>query len=305
MATIKVTLADAMLSQLASEHRRVLSGWRGLILLRRASFSIPPYERRWSQVPQEFDDLAPLIRQMRSRDKIKPIRGQRRLWEVTAPFAQQGFIDEREVLFELHPYAALSHFSALVFHGLTEQLPKSLTAMVSIDTRGDLLPIGTTSRDWDGIALPGGRTPTRVLGRPVDWLRTKPERFFGLTEYHPLGYPLRYTTPERTLIDALQSPETCGGIANVLRAWVLARDRIDLDVLVHQVDRFRIAVLRQRVGYLLDRLDLSHPQIELWRSSARRGGSSKLVGAAPFASTYDERWNLSLNAPIGILDEDE
>ena len=90
----------------------------------------------------------------------------------------------------------------------------------------------------------------------------------------------------------------------MLRAWALARDRIDLDVLVHQVDRFDVAVLRQRVGYLLDRLDLSDPRIERWRTSARRGGSSKLVGAEPYASSYDERWNLSLNAPIGILEDD-
>lgn len=293
-----------MLLELAREHRRVLSGWRGLVLLRRASFSTPPYERRWTQAPQEFDDLAPLIRRMGSRGEIRPIKGYQRLWEVTAPFAHQGFIDEREVLFELHPYAALSHFSALLFHGLTEELPKGLTVMVSVDTRGELPPIGTTPLDWDGIAPPGGRTPSRVLGRPVDWIRTKPERFFGLAEYQPLGYPVRYTTPERTLIDALQSPETCGGIANVLRAWAIARDRIDLDVLVHQVDRFDVAVLRQRVGFLLDRLDLSHPQTEYWRTSARRGGSSRLVGASPYASVYDERWNLSLNAPVDVLEDE-
>lgn len=304
MHPTRLTLSDAMLQQLAHEHRRVLSGWRGLLMLRRASFSTPPDERRWSKVPEEFDDLAPVIRQMRGRGEIRPIKGYRHLWEVTAPFAQQGFIDEREVLFELHPYAVLSHLSALLFHGLTEQLPKRLTAMVSIDTRGEQPPIGTTPPDWEGIAPPGGRTPTRVLGQPVEWIRTKPERFFGIAEYQPLGYPVRYTTPERTLIDAIQSPETCGGIANVLRAWALARDRIDLDVLVHQVERFDVAVLRQRVGYLLDRLDLSHPRTEYWRTTARRGGSSRLVGASPFASTYDQRWSLSLNAPIDVLAEE-
>ncbi len=304
MHPTRMTLSDAMLLRMALEHRRVLSGWRGLILLRRASVSTPSYERRWSKAPEEVDDLAPLIRQMRNRGEIRPLKGYRQLWEVTAPFAQQGFIDEREILFELHPYAAISHFSALLFHGLTEELPKGLTVMVSSDTRGELLPLGTTPLDWDGIAPPGGRTPTRVLGQPVEWIRTKPERYFGLAEYQPLGYPVRYTNPERTLIDALQTPETCGGIANVLRAWALARDRIDLDVLVHQVDRFAVAVLRQRVGYLLDRLGLSHPRTEQWRTTARRGGSSRLVGASPYASAYDERWNLSLNAPVDMLEEE-
>jgi predicted transcriptional regulator of viral defense system len=271
--------------------------------VRRATFSIPPHERRWSQLPQHVEDLAPLIRQMRQRGEIKPIPGFRHLYEVTVPYARQGSVDEREVLFELHPYAALSHFSALAFHGLTEGLPKGLTLTVSSDGSGGLLPIGTSPRDWEGVQQPAGRTPSTIFGRPVDWQRIKPERFFGFAEYQPLGFPVRYTTPERTLIDGLQNPALCGGIVNVLRAWVLARDTIDLDVLVHQVERFGFAVLRQRVGYVLDQIGLSHPVVERWRTSSRRGGSSRLVGSEPFASTFDERWNLSINVPVNVLHE--
>jgi len=144
---------------------------------------------------------------------------------------------------------------------------------------------------------------TKILGRAVEWQRMRPERFFGFAEYEPLGYPMRYTTPERTLIDGLQNPEMSGGIVNVLRAWVLARDTIDLDVLVYQVERFNVAVLRQRVGYVLDQIGLTHPRLEQWRAASHRGGSSRLVGSEPFASTYDERWNLSLNAPVNVLHE--
>jgi predicted transcriptional regulator of viral defense system len=144
---------------------------------------------------------------------------------------------------------------------------------------------------------------TKILGRPVEWQRVRPERFFGFADYAPLGYPMRYTTPERTLIDGLQNPGSSGGIVNVLRAWVLARDTIDLDVLVYQVERFDVAVLRQRVGYVLDQIGLTHPRLEQWRASSHRGGSSRLVGSEPFASTYDERWNLSLNAPVDVLHE--
>jgi predicted transcriptional regulator of viral defense system len=241
---------------------------------------------------------------MRKRGEIKPIGGFRHLYEVTVPYARQGFVDEREILFELHPYAVLSHFSALAFHGLTEEQPKGMTASASADVSGGLLPIGTNPRDWEGVHRPGGLRWTNILGRPVEWLQVKPERFFGFADYQPLGYPVRYTTSERTLIDGLQQPKMCGGIANVLRAWVLARDTIDLDVLVYQVERFGVAVLRQRVGYVMDQIGLSHPKLETWRGASHRGGSSRLVGSEPFASTFDERWNLSLNAPVEILHED-
>ena|SRR5215217_1686306 len=281
----------------------MLSGWRGLVLLRRATFALHPNERRWEQLPEHVEDLAPLFRQMQQRGEVKAVPGFRQLYEVTVPYAQQGFVDEREVLFEIHPYAVLSHLSALAFHGLTDEQPKGLTVTASADVSGGLSPIGTGPRDWEGVQRPPGTMATKILGRAVEWQRMRPERFFGFAEYEPLGYPMRYTTPERTLIDGLQNPEMSGGIVNVLRAWVLARDTIDLDVLVYQVERFNVAVLRQRVGYVLDQIGLTHPRLEQWRAASHRGGSSRLVGSEPFASTYDERWNLSLNAPVNVLHE--
>lgn len=295
------TATLALLEQLADEHRRVLSEWRALILLRRATFDIPPSERRWSLLPREPSDLYPLFRQMRQRGELKPIRGLRHFFEVTVPYARKGPIEEDEILMEAHPYAALSHLSALVFHGLTNELPKGITAMVPVDGMGELLPLGTEPRDWEGLPLVRGRTPDRILGRPVTWSQVKSERFFGLGVYQPRGYPVRVTTPERTLLDGLQTPESSGGIENVLRAWALARDTLDLDVLIHAVDRFDIAVQRQRAGFILEELGLSHPRLEQWQDMARRGGSSKLVASTPYAPHHSERWSLSLNAPITAL----
>ncbi len=143
--------------------------------------------------------------------------------------------------------------------------------------------------------------PSKILGRPMQWQRVKPARFFGFVDYQPMGYPIRYTTPERTLIDGLQQPDLCGGIVNVLHAWRLAQDTIDLNVLLHHVERFDVSVLRQRVGYVLDQLGRSHPMMEQWRLSTQRGGSSRLVASAPFASTFDEHWSLSINAPVDVL----
>ena len=87
----------------------------------------------------------------------------------------------------------------------------------------------------------------------------------------------------------------------MLSAWLEAAGRIDLDVLVRQVDRLGIGILRQRVGFLLEELGLSHPRLGHWQQSTQRGGSSRLIASLPFSSTYSERWNLSINAPLGAL----
>ncbi len=270
-------------------------------MLRDATFSLPPERRRWNQLPESTSDLIPLLRQMMTRGEIAPLPKLPRLYEVTAPYAQQGPLDEREILFEAHPYAVLSHLSAMVFHGITNDLPKGLTASFVSKSFGELLPTGTRRDDWDEIEPPRGQTPPAILGRPVTWTRIRPERFFGFEEYVPLGYPVRYTMLERTLIDGLDRPDLCGGISSVLRAWVLSRDRLNLQVTVQQVERLQIAVMRQRAGFVLDQLGLSHPAMDRWASSSHRGGSSRLVGAAPFAPCFSEKWNLSLNGPVDVL----
>lgn len=300
---MRKTAALAILEQLAADQRRVLSDWRALILLRRATFALAPVERRWSDLPHESSDLYPLFRQMRQRGELKPIKGLQQLYEVTVPYARLGHVEEEEVLLEANPYAALSHLTALVFHRLTDELPKVITAVAPAVGTGDQLPLGTDPRDWAGLPFPNGRTPSRVLGRPLTWSRPKPERYFGVAIYQPRGYPVRVTTPERTLLDGLLAPELCGGFGNVLQAWALARETLSLDTLVSYVDRFEIAVLRQRAGFVLEELGLMHPDIERWRARARRGGSSRLVASAPYASTFNERWNLSLNAPLTALTE--
>lgn len=298
---IKKTAASAILEQLAIENRRVLSDWRAFLLLRRATFRIPPEARRWAELPRQIDELYPLLRQMGTRGEIEALPRLGRIYQVTVPYARTGVVQEDEILMDANPYAAVSHWSALVYHGLTNDLPQELIATTPASYAGDLLPPGTTTLDWEGLSPVRGQRPDRILSWPVRWISVTPERYFGFREYQPQGYPVRVTTPERTLVDGLQSSSLCGGFQNVLQAWARARDTLDLSALVGIVDRFNVGVLRQRVGFILDQLDLSHPAVEAWQTLAKRGGSSKLLGGEPYAPTYSERWSLSINAPIAAL----
>ena len=235
---------------------------------------------------------------MEGRGEIAPLRRLDHIYRVTVPYARTGDVQEDEVLMEVNPYAAISHLSALVFHGLTDDLPQELIATVPAKYTGDVLPPGTTASDWENVPLVRGYRPDRILSWSLRWVRVTPGRYFGLREYQPQGYPVRVMMPERALVDGLQDPSLSGGFENVLRAWVRARDMLDLDALLE------IGVLRQRVGFILDQLGLAHPAIEMWHAHAKRGGSSKLVGSAPYdGAHYSERWSLSINAPIAVLSE--
>ena len=188
------------------------------------------------------------------REELRSLQDITGIYEVTVPYAREGLVEEDEILMEVHPYATLSHLSALVFHSLTDDLPKGITALLPSGERGDLLPTGTEPLDWESLALVTGKAVSRILDQPVHWTRTDPSRYFGFREYAPRGYPVRVTTPERTLLDCLQRPELCGGIEGALQAWVRARDLLDVALLVSYVNRLDIAILRQRVGFVLAEL---------------------------------------------------
>jgi predicted transcriptional regulator of viral defense system len=301
-----LTTSQSLLTQLAVDNRIILVPWRALIYLRRATFTVDPTQRRWSALPTHLSDLYPTLRHMHKSGELQPITGLKHTYRVDVPYARNTLIDERELLLELHPYATISHATALVFHGLTNDQPTNLVA--TIPTGSDtaaLQPIGTAPEDWEGIAAPPIQRPANILGRPTEWHRVKPERIYGHAEYRPNGIALRITILERTLIDAISDPHLSGGIANVLTAWVRARYLINVKTLIELTERTGVKLTRARIGYLLEQLQLTHPILETWSQQTTRGSSNILVPGAPFSSIYSERWNLSLNGPVHLLEDTE
>lgn len=234
------------------------------------------------------------------KEELRPLEGINGLFVVTSPYARRGPVSEFEILMEVHPYAALSHLTALAFHGLTDLNPAEIHATIA--ERPEEFPPGTSSEDWEETTLVRGRLIEEVLGIPIRWHRLKRSSLLGTAEYAPHGFPIRATDPEMTLVDGLLHPEWSGGIENVFRAWRRASDLIDVDRLVEHVDACESRILRQRAGWILETIHIAHPALDRWAANAVRGGSSRLVAAEPFSSIFSDRWKLSLNASTSVLE---
>lgn len=275
-----------------------------MVLLQRAVRELP-LEQRFGRAPSSPAEARLLLNRMVAAEDLRPVEGLLGVYEVTVPYAQVGTVSELEILMEVHPCVAASHHTALAFHGLTDDQPKVIHAMVPLGGTLAEPPPGTSPADWESLPRAPARFPKSISERPVRWHRVQAPRFSGVGEYRPEGWPVRVTTPERTLLDGLLAPKDCGGFETVLHAWARFRDLLDVEAVVRLVDLLDVGVLRQRAGFVLETLDLRHEALERWRAGGLRGGSSRLHGGAPYAPTFDARWNLSLNASLEALTRTE
>jgi predicted transcriptional regulator of viral defense system len=285
---------------LAMERRRVVSDWRATLIFHRYDLKNP------FSGCHRFEDIQrtrQLLARLAHTEELAELEPKLWLYKVTSPYAQQDPILEWEILMEANPLAAVSHYSAMSFHQLTEDFPKEFHLLLP-GIIPDWFPIGTGEDDWDELKPPGKARKLEHLHQlPVYWHTVK--RLQGIREYKPFGYPVRVTTVERTLLDGLLDPAWCGGSEKVFRAWANARETVQVNMVVDLVNTFDMPILRQRAGFVMETLGLKHPDLAAWATKSLRGGSSKLVADEPYVAAFSERWCLSINAPIGALEGDQ
>ena len=247
-----------------------------------------------------------LRRQMLRDGDLAEVESLSGVLRVTTPFAAALRPADEAVLQEADPFAVFAFETAAAAHGLTLELPERLTAWRP-RTPPDRVPLGTVPEDW--LDLTGrsrkhvARTwPEKLGARPVVGLSPGSAHVAdGVCTVHLAGLPVWMTDPERTVLDAIRYPDRFGGIRRVFDLLRAAEDRIDPTVLAGYVERARIKVLRQRVGFLLEQVGMSAPRLDGWAAAATRGGSAKLLAGEPFSPTYSPRWQLSVNVPLEDL----
>ena len=292
-------LMSKVFEALAGERRRVAADWRVHCLARRAALArgIPAPEvadvRRWLVAARKCGDL-------------RACAGLDGVYVVDTPYARVLPVSDEAIVMEADPWSTLSHFTALVHHALTDELPRGLwaTHFTGAASRPRLrLPLGTTPEDWIDAPRPRVRHPAKIDDIRVTWTSCLPALEFGVEVRLSEGVPVYVTDIERTLLDALRTPGLAGGARTVFRAWRRGRGRLDLDRLTEYVERFASPVMRQRAGFVLSQLGLEHPRMTEWRGRLQRGSSLVLVAGEPFAAAHSADWNLSLNTPDGVVAE--
>jgi predicted transcriptional regulator of viral defense system len=198
---------------------------------------------------------------------------------------------------DIHPFAiathlvspsAISHWSAMSHHGLTEQIPRAVTAFTP---KRFMTPSMRTTAKQGSMS----KQAWEVEGVRYEYVIVKPEFFFGIEEiWVDQNFKVPITDKERTMLEGFASPRLLGGMGEVLGILSEHISEFDLHKLVGYALRYGKASVIKRLGWALEQagapVSVSAPLAEVPISGYR-----VLDPTRPRTGPCDGRWMIQNN----------
>jgi predicted transcriptional regulator of viral defense system len=152
------------------------------------------------------------------------------------------------------------------------------------------------------LAATRGRTHSMLVREKEYRVVIQPEhKFFGYFETDAYGSRVNMAEPEKTVLDSLDRPDYAGDIPEVAGMLQLGKSRLDWQKLVEYAVRFQSQSLLQRLGYLIDRLNLAIDPGVRDQLLAVASGNTKCYLGQPrrwhTGGDYNATWRIVDNIP--------
>jgi len=210
------------------------------------------------------------------------VRVRKGLYVISSTVPGTSPAHEFEIAMALVEPAAISHWSAMHYHGLSDQAPRKVFVLTTTEASVPRRPRGND----------GGY---RVGDMLFQFIQTKPERYFGTGKIWIGEARVTITDPERTLIDGLSMPQHCGDFAEVLHAFRTGGQQLDTKRMIEYARQLDAATAK-RLGWVLD--DLGHAPEQLHPLLAVPiKGYRRLDPTGPRRGSCNRRWMIQENLP--------
>lgn len=198
---------------------------------------------------------------------------------------------------QVHPFAiatrlvepsAISHWSALNHHGLTEQIPQAVSAITPTKIVTPSMREGKASSE---------RHAWQVEGVFYQYMNVKREYFFGIENVWVSElFRVPITDKERTVLETFVSPRFFGGIGEGLSILEQQRDKLDLKRLVAYAMRYQKGSVARRLGWALEQAGVPDKTLApLQRIKVT--GMTILDPTRPKRGPCNSRWQIQENLP--------
>jgi len=186
--------------------------------------------------------------------------------------------------FILHNFVIASHlvdpyyigyWSALNYHGLTEQIPRTTF-----------------------IATTKSKLPLEILGADYYFVGIGKKKFFGFERIDIEGFKVNISNPEKTIADCLDHPEHCGGIDEIARAIYFNHEELDLKKVYTYAERMGNLTILKRLGYILEVTGLFERYKGIFSRFKPSKGYPALDPLSVKKGKHNSRWGLLVNVDL-------
>jgi len=191
---------------------------------------------------------------------------------------------EFEIAMALVEPAAISHWSALHYHGLTEQIPRTVFVLTTTEASVPRARGAEAGKDRQGYP---------VAGTTYRFVQVKPGRYFGTEKTWISEARVTITDPERTLLDGLSMPQYCGDLAEVFHAFKVRGSDLDLPRIIEYALKLDAAAAK-RLGWVLERQGVDPSKLERLAGLPILG-YRKLDPTGPRKGSCSSRWMIQEN----------
>lgn len=201
-----------------------------------------------------------------------------------------------EVALSLKSGSYLSHGTAVLVHGLNNQLPR--TIYVNKEQSKKPSASGKLSQDSINRALSNKQRESQFViafgDNDIVLLSGKNTGNLHVMEVEQDGYPLQVTSIERTLVDIAVRPNYAGGTSQVLEAYKGAIGRVSVNAIQAILKKLGYTYpYHQVVGFYLDKAGYPPEHVAWLKERFTLEFDFFLEYAIPeIAREYSEKWRL-------------
>lgn len=167
----------------------------------------------------------------------------------------------------------IAYWSAMNYHGLTEQVPFTVF-------------VATTKR----------RTNKKIHDVRYAFVTLSKNKFFGFETVNIAGKNIFVSDIEKTIADCLDHPEYCGDITEAAKALWNAKEDIDFEKLLDYAIKMKNRTILKRLGYLIQKLKIKISEdIDKKIKQNISEGYAMLNTAGIKKGKHNSEWKLLIN----------
>lgn len=215
-------------------------------------------------------------------------RLRRGLYTITGIIPSENITQPFVIATHLVQPSAISHWSALQHHGLTEQIPQTITA----STPTKIVTPSMREKDLQDLKL---KHFWQIADIRYEFINIKQKHFFGVEKiWLDENSQVPITDKERTLLDVFIYPKMFGGMGEALGILENSVAALDIQKLVNYAIQYDKKSLIKRLGWALEYFGVSAKQLEPLLN-APISYFCRLDPSAPARGPCVKRWMIQNN----------